>query len=464
MLKIYNTFSGKKEEFIMNYGDNVNIYVCGITPSDYMHVGHARTFIMFDILIRYLNYLGYKTYYVRNITDLSLKITNKAILNNINYNLYIKKILLDFKHNLEYLNVLKPNYELKISNLVPKSIPLIQQLIKTNYAYIDQIGNIRFYIHKFNKYGNLSRQNINKLYSINMQNINTVFDFVLWKKIINKKEMKYWNSPWGKGYPGWHTGCFTIINEYFYKKNISVDIHGGGHDLIFPHHENEIAQYESLYNKSYVRFWVHIGLILINKKKMSKTFNNLFYLKDILQRYNPEILRAFFLSYHYRQNMNFTVEAINTAKKWLDKLYLTIRKINTNILIESDFESKYENFFVQAMNNDFNTVQSYSILLDMAKQINCFYIKKQHGFANSLAIKLIKLANILGLLNQNPEIYLKNLSYKLTNIDYIVNLIKLRNNARTNKNWVLADNIRKELTLLNIILEDDVTGTKWRRT
>lgn len=466
MLKIFNTLSKKKEIFSPINKKQVKIYVCGITPYDICHIGHGRTFIIFDIIIRYLKFLGYKVFYIRNITDVDDKIIKLAKKKNKNIKYITKDIIKEISEDFNNLNILSPNFEPKVTNHIKDIILMIKKLLINNTAYIAKNGDIMFSIKKYPDYGILSKQNIELLKSnIRIKNINikkNYKDFILWK-LTNKPNIG-WNSPWGYGRPGWHIECSTLSRKYLGK---NFDIHGGGNDLIFPHHENEIAQSSCIDKKFYVNYWIHTGMIIINNQKMSKSLKNTFKIKDILLKYNEEVIRYFLTITHYRRPIIFNENKLKQAQLAIQKLYISLF-YKKNIFNIKNLKNNFfllEQQFYESMNDDFNTPKAYSILFKISKKINIAYNKKKYLIANYFILKLKKLGNILGILFYNPKKYLQNNKSSCNYYceDKIKKLIKKRNIARYNKLWNEADLIRNRLKKNNIILEDTDIGTIWKK-
>ncbi|QJC32730.1 cysteine--tRNA ligase [Enterobacteriaceae endosymbiont of Donacia semicuprea] len=466
MLKIFNTLSKNKKKFYPINKKIVKIYVCGITPYDICHIGHARTFIIFDIIIRYLKFLGYKTKYVRNITDIDDKIINIAKKKKQSINNITKKIINKISQDFNNLGILAPDFEPKVTNHINDIINTINILLKNNSAYIAKNGDIMFSIKKYLNYGILSKQKINLLkLNKKIKNIfikNNYKDFVLWK-LTNKLNIG-WISPWGYGRPGWHIECSTL--SYKYLGNF-FDIHGGGNDLVFPHHENELAQSSCINKLFYVNYWIHSGMVIVKNKKMSKSLNNTFKIKDILLKYNKEIIRYFLTITHYRSPIIYNEKKLKQAQLAIQKLYISMYNINYSYNIKNIKTNFFslENQFYNAMNDDFNTPKAYSILFKISRKINIANNNKKYLIANYLILKLKKLGNILGLLFYDPKNYLKNNGdlNDYYNRYEIEKLIKKRNIARSNQLWNKADFIRNKLKNKNIILEDTNNGTIWKK-
>lgn len=462
MLKIFNTLTHKKEVFVPIITNTVKIYVCGVTVYDLCHIGHGRVFVIFDVIIRYLRYCGYQVDYARNITDIDDKIIQKSVSNNENIWQLTKHMIETMHVDLDALNILRPNYEPRVTEHIHTIIELINLLIKKKHAYITSSGDVMFSIQTMPHYGALSNRKVkkNKIYnSINIFNTTqTSTDFVLWK--ASKLNEPHWISPWGEGRPGWHIECSAMSRAVLGKY---LDIHGGGSDLIFPHHENEIAQSVCAYDIPYAKIWMHIGMLSLNDKKMSKSLNNFFTIRDVLQNYDSETIRFFLMSSHYRKQLQYSQNALRNSRKSLERLYIALR--DTGPIIPSNGEGHFMSEFVSKMNDDFNIPEAYAILFNIAHELN--YLKtKKHSNVPKVAATLRYLGNILGLLYQNPEKFLKNTILK-NNKNYdlkiIKELIKHREKARKQHQWILADKIRTKLYVMGIILEDHPTGhTKWR--
>ncbi|WP_348666543.1 cysteine--tRNA ligase [Arsenophonus symbiont of Ornithomya chloropus] len=464
VLKIYNTLSRKKEEFKSIISGKIGIYVCGVTIYDLCHIGHSRTFLAFDMIIRYLRYIGYDVTYVRNITDVDDKIIKKAAINHETSNSLTSRMLFEMYKDFDDLNILRPNFEPKATEHIQEMICLVTKLIKRGYAYISNNGDVMFSINSKHDYGILSGQNYKQLQAGKRVEVNNhkhhPLDFVLWKK--SKSDELSWYSPWGRGRPGWHIECSAMNNKYFGEH---FDIHGGGSDLIFPHHENEIAQSTAAHNGLYANYWMHVGMVMVNHEKMSKSLNNFFSIRDICAHYDQETVRYFLLSGHYRSQIHFSENNLTQARAGLERLYTALR--NTNYKNDNNhlrsIDTTFKIRFIDAMNDDFNTPKAYCVLFDLAKKIN--RLKEKNLFvANKFAVQLYELGNILGLLTQNPEDFFqqKNKFFNTTKIRKINLLINQRNHARKNKLWKEADLIRYDLLKMGILLEDTTQGTLWR--
>ncbi|WP_343128112.1 cysteine--tRNA ligase [Buchnera aphidicola (Takecallis taiwana)] len=409
MLRIFNTLTKKKEVFSSIFFKIVNIYVCGITVYADCHIGHARTFTVFDMIIRYLQYCKYKVKYIRNITDIDDKIIQAARLNNESVINLTHRMIQSMQQDFLNLGLLKPELEPRVTLHIQDIIIIIQKLIQKKYAYLAQNGDILFSISSYQNYGILSRQKLNQLkISINYHNKDFVHDFVLWKK-VDEHDIPNWNSPWGLGRPGWHIECSAINYKYFGK---NLDIHGGGVDLLFPHHENECAQSTALYNtKSYGKYWIHVGALSINNTKMSKSLRNSILLKHLLTIYDAEVIRYFFLLTHYRKPLQYNVNNLKKSKISLRKLYTALEKFDCHHpVLKTQFSLKYQYFcinFHNAMFNDFNTPYAISILFSLLKKINIAFKDENQFVTMQLLYQLRYLSNTIGLLIQNPSIFLK---------------------------------------------------------
>ena len=458
MLKIYNTLSNQKEEFQPIDTNNVGIYVCGMTVYDFCHMGHARVLVMFDVITRHLRRGFSSVRYVRNITDIDDKIIARAIENNEDIYSLTNRFIDAMHEDEKALGVLSPDIEPRATESIDKMIDMIESLSKKGLAYQGKNGDVFYSVRKFKNYGKLSGKNLDDLLAgarVDIEsNKEDPLDFVLWKKA--KSNEPSWSSPWGEGRPGWHIECSTMSNHFISNH---FDIHGGGMDLTFPHHENEIAQSEGANNCKFVNTWMHVGFVNIDDEKMSKSLNNFFTIRNVLDKYDGETLRYFLISSHYRSPLNFSETNIESAKSALKRLYNATKglskKTDATLL-----ETKYEDRFNAALNDDFNTPIALSILFEIAKQIN---IERATNLAkaNALAKQLIKLGNFIGILEYNAEEYLKQGS-ELSEAE-ISNKILQRESARNSKDFAMSDQIRDELLALGIILEDSVNGTTWRR-
>jgi cysteinyl-tRNA synthetase len=395
---LYSRISGK-----------VGLYVCGMTVYDYCHIGHARVMIVFDMVVRYLRHLTYDVTYVRNITDIDDKIIQRARENNENFNALTARFIDAMHEDERALFVLPPNIEPRATQHIPSIIGMIEKLIHQNFAYIGSNGDVFYAVNQFATYGQLSGKHLNELHAGERIDVDLAkrnpLDFVLWK--MAKPDEPAWTSPWGRGRPGWHIECSAMSTDCL---GHTFDIHGGGMDLQFPHHENEIAQSEGATGEKFVNIWMHNGFVRINEEKMSKSLGNFFTVREVLKQYRPEVVRFFILSSHYRSPLNYSDEQLNEAEAALTRLYTALRDLDDQINNLQDpaviFQGGWGTCFEDAMNDDFNTPVALSILFEIAKELD----KTKHAKpekAYSLALTLKTLANILGLLQSSAETFLK---------------------------------------------------------
>lgn len=458
MLYIYNTLTRQKEQFRPILPQKVGIYVCGMTVYDVCHLGHGRIFICFDMVVRYLRSLGYTVTYVRNITDIDDKIIKRSQELNISYQDLVAQTIAAMQADEAALGIVPPNFTPRVSEHIPQIIEMIQLLLDKNYAYQTASGDIYYDITKFTRYGELAHQDLLSLQAGARVEIDSnkkhSLDFVLWKSA--KPNEPHWPSPWGNGRPGWHIECSALAKHYLGNH---IDIHGGGSDLQFPHHQNELAQSEAANGSKFVNFWLHAGFVQVDKTKMSKSLGNFSTIKEILQNYHPEVLRYFLLASHYRSPVNYSNENLLHAQAALEKLYLAIRGLNPSTDAAGEANGKYLHDFRAAMNDDFNSPQAFAVLFDLAHEINRVRQANELSKAKALAQTLIDLGAIFGILQTNPEEFL------CTKLDaqQIAILIAQRNIARQNRNWAGADKIRDELAKMGVIIEDGANGTSWRK-
>ena len=450
MLKIYNTLTRSKEIFTPRIAGKVGLYVCGMTVYDYCHVGHARVMVVFDTVVRYLRYSNYEVTYVRNITDIDDKIIHRANENGEDFHALTERFIDAMHEDERALSVLPVDIEPRATTSIPDIISMIEKLIANEFAYVGTNGDVFYAVEKFKNYGQLSGKNLDDLQAGERVDVDLAkrnpMDFVLWK--MAKEGEPFWESPWGNGRPGWHIECSAMSTCCLGN---SFDIHGGGMDLQFPHHENEIAQSEGATGEKFVNLWMHNGFVRINEEKMSKSLGNFFTVREVLKQYRPEIIRFFILTSHYRSPLNYSDESLNDAAAGLTRLYTALRDVE---IIEADIDLEFKNRFEQAMNDDFNTPVALAVLFDVARELN-------KTKSPVLAATLKSLANVLGLLQSDSEVFLKSGNNDDAEIDA---QIQARVDAKKAKNWALADQIRDELKAKNIILEDSPDGsTRWRR-
>ena len=459
MLKIYNTLSKKKEEFQPIDANQVGIYVCGMTVYDFCHMGHARVMVMFDVITRHLRRNFPSVKYVRNITDIDDKIITRAIENNEDIYSLTNRFIDAMHEDETSLGVLSPDIEPRATDSIGKMIEMIESLSNKGLAYQGTNGDVFYSVRKFTEYGKLSGKNLDDLMAGARVDVEShkkdPLDFVLWKKA--KSDEPSWESPWGNGRPGWHIECSAMSNHFISNH---FDIHGGGMDLTFPHHENEIAQSEGANDCKFVNTWMHVGFVNIDDEKMSKSLNNFFTIRDVLKTYDGEALRYFLISSHYRSPLNYSETNIESAQSALLRLYNAIKGLNHHSVDPELIEVDYETRFNGALNDDFNTPMALSILFEIAKQINIERTTNPKK-ASALSSQLIKLGNYIGILNHNADEYLKQGS-DLSESE-ISKKIDQREAARNSKDFAMSDQIRDELLELGIILEDSANGTTWRR-
>lgn len=461
MLKIFNTLSRQKEEFKPIHAGEVGMYVCGITVYDLCHIGHGRTFVAFDVVARYLRFLGYKLKYVRNITDIDDKIIKRAHENGEDFVALVDRMVTEMHADFDALNILRPDSEPRATKHIPEIIEIVEQLIARNHAYVAANGDVMFSVTTDADYGKLSRQDLDQLQAgarveVEANVKRNPMDFVLWK--MSKPGEPSWPSPWGEGRPGWHIECSAMnckeLGNHF-------DIHGGGSDLMFPHHENEIAQSTCAHGGEYVNTWMHSGMVMVDREKMSKSLGNFFTVRDVLKYYDAETIRYFLMSGHYRSQLNYSEENLKQARTSLERLYTALR--GTDSAAQPAGGEAFEARFREAMDDDFNTPEAYSALFDMAREVNRLKTEDMAA-ANGLAAALRKLSAVLGLLEQEPEAFLQSGAQADDGeVAEIEALIKQRNDARKSKDWALADQARDRLNEMGIVLEDGAQGTTWRR-
>lgn len=454
MLHIYNTFSRQKELFKPIAAPKIGLYVCGLTVYDDCHIGHGRLFIWFDVVVRYLRSTGYQVTYVRNITDIDDKIIKRAQELNIDYKTLTANVIASMHTDEKSLSIVPPDFEPRVTDNIQQIIDLIQTLVDKGFAYTTTTGDVYYEVAKFKSYGELAHQDLNSLRSGTRVDTNESkhdpLDFALWKAA--KPNEPFWPSPWGNGRPGWHIECSAMAKKYLGE---NFDIHGGGNDLQFPHHQNELAQSEAANGCCFVNYWMHMGFVQVDQEKMSKSLGNFFTLKEVLKKYRPEILRYFVVASHYRSPINFSEENLENAHAALQRFYITLRDLPPANIKDFDAENQFNQRFHAAMNDDFNTPEALAVLFDLAREINRLRSTQQLTKAAQYGALLKHCGWVLGILQDDPENFLK------AGIDAsaIEALITARNAARKNKNWAEADRIRNELTSMKITLEDTPSGT-----
>lgn len=458
MLKIFNTLTRQKETFTPLEPGKVGIYVCGITIYDLCHIGHARTYVSFDVVMRYLKHLGYEVKHVRNITDVDDKIIKRAAENGETCDQLTARFTQAMHEDFEALGMMPADVEPTVTGHMDEIIELVERLIDRGHAYVAKNGDVMFDVSTYEDYGKLSQQDLDMLQAGARVDVDTAkddpLDFVLWK--MAKPGEPSWTSPWGEGRPGWHIECSAMNSKHL---GTHFDIHGGGSDLQFPHHENEIAQSCCAYDTPYVNTWMHTGMVQINKEKMSKSLGNFFTTREVLNTYDAESVRLFLISSHYRSQLNYSEDNLKQARASLERLYTALRGIEIGELKLDEYQDYVSRFNV-AMNDDFNTPEAMPMFFELAKQIN---LVKEESLekAQELAALMKYLGSVIGILQQEPEAFLQGDNDDVAEIEA---LIATRNQARADKNWALADEARDKLTAMGIVLEDGAGGTSWRRS
>ena len=454
-IKFYNSLTNQKEDFVPIREGEVGVYVCGMTVYDNCHLGHARAMMAFDILARYLRYQNYKVNFIRNITDIDDKIIERANENKETIDALTDRTIASMQEDFSELGLEMPTNEPRATDHIEGMIAMISTLIDKGHAYHSEGGDVFFAVRTFPEYGKLSNKNIDDLNPGSRieedDSKKDPLDFVLWKSA--KPNEPSWDSPWGLGRPGWHIECSVMSLENLGKH---FDIHGGGPDLLFPHHENEIAQSECASDHKFANYWMHSGLLKINGEKMSKSLGNFAMLKDLFASYHPEVIRYYLISSHYRSSLNFDNESLDQARSALTRLYQAISVASSQ---ESDLHDKSVSEFIKSMNDDLNTPEALSTLFGLAKLINSSQdTQDQSMYASTMR----ELGKVLGLLNDSSEAFLQY-GAKLTD-EEISKKIDERNQARDNKDFQKADQIRDELAAQGILLDDSSDGTSWKKS
>ncbi|WP_225314414.1 cysteine--tRNA ligase [Marinobacter halotolerans] len=459
VIRIYNTLSQKKEEFQPIEPGKVRMYVCGMTVYDYCHLGHARVLVAFDVITRYLRHQGFDVHYVRNITDIDDKILRRADETGELYSDLTERMIGAMHEDESKLGVLSPTEEPRATAFINEIVAMIHKLVTSGHAYPADNGDVYFSVESYPGYGKLSKKKLEDLVAgarVDVQEAKrSPADFVLWKAA--KPGEVSWPSPWGDGRPGWHIECSAMssccLGETF-------DIHGGGPDLLFPHHENEIAQSESASGHTFVNTWMHAGAIRVNKEKMSKSLGNFFTIREIFENYAPEVVRYFLVSSHYRSQVDYSEENLAEAGRVLNRLYQALRGL---VPAKDVPVSEHDRQFDDAMSDDFNTAGAMAVLHSVANEINQHRRVGDETAASEKAAVLVRLGGLLGLLQQDPEAYFKAGSEGELSADEIESMIQARADARKNREFAEADRIRDELLDRGVILDDSREGTSWRR-
>jgi cysteinyl-tRNA synthetase len=482
-LRVYNTLTQKKEEFIPLHKGRVGMYACGVTVYDLCHIGHARSAVVFDCIYRYLRYKGYEVTYVRNFTDVDDKIINRAQKEGVSTEEIAARYIKEFYTDMGALGLMPPTVEPKATEHIAEMLALVQRLIEKGHAYQVE-GDVYYAVQSFPAYGKLSKRSLDEMQAgarveVDERKKNPL-DFALWKAA--KPGEPSWDSPWGKGRPGWHIECSAMSQRYL---GDTLDIHGGGKDLIFPHHENEIAQAEGATGKTFVRFWLHNGFVNIAKEKMSKSLGNFLTIKEILNDYHPEVVRLFLLSRHYRSPVDYSTQGMEEARQNLERFYQTLagidevlgktagRQKEESTPVEKAALQKTNTFdrrFEEAMDDDFNTAVALAPLFELSHDLNRLLqgltVQGTEILRQGKEV-FAKAGKVLGIFLEEPPVFLekeqKRKEQKLIIApEEIEKLITERNEARRKKNWARADEIRDHLASQGIILEDTSQGTVWR--
>ena len=456
-MHIYNTLTRRKEPFKPLVDGKVSMYVCGMTVYDYCHLGHARVMVAFDVITRYLRHRGYDVTYVRNITDIDDKILKRAEENGEPIDALTERMIAAMHEDEARLNVLPPSQEPRATRHIDDIIAMIETLIDKGFAYAAANGDVYYRVRKFTDYGKLNNRQLDDMRSGARVDVDVhkedPLDFVLWKAA--KPGEAHWHSPWGDGRPGWHIECSAMSTCCL---GDTFDIHGGGPDLTFPHHENEIAQSEAATGKTYVNTWMHAGAVRVNQEKMSKSLGNFFTIRDVLAEHDPEVVRYLLVASHYRSAINYSVDSLVEARKSLTRLYTALDGVNAD---EQAAASDAAERFTAAMDDDFNTPIALAALFDLARDLNRAK-SDQPAEAPRLAGELKRLAGVLGLLQQTPQTYLKGAQQQVAlSEEEIEAKIAERQAAKGSKDFARADAIRDELAALGIILKDSREGTTW---
>ena len=451
-MKVTNTVSGKKEEFIPLTNGEVKMYVCGITPQSEAHIGHAMSYINFDVIRRYLEYRGYKVRHVQNITDIEDKIINKAAVLGITPGELVNKNIASFMADMDALNILRPHEYPRATKEIGQIIEMVQGLVEKDLAYPAR-GSVYFRVTRLPDYGKLAHRTLDQMMAGARiepgEEKEHPMDFVLWK--ATKLGEPAWESPWGPGRPGWHIECSAMSLRYL---GTQIDIHGGGQDLIFPHHENEIAQSESYTGQQpFVKYWLHNGLLRLGEEKMSKSLGNIVSIKEILAKYSADALRLFMLSSHYRSPLTFSTESLDGAEKGADRLRQALQTDSGDQTMPNADFSDFRKRFLEAMDDDFNAPQAIAVIFDLARDINRL---RNDGYDPAAGRAMLReLGNVLGLTFQRQAQDTGKAE------PFIQLLLDTRRELRTAKQYALADGIRRRLEELGILLKDGSDGTTW---
>ena len=458
MLKIYNDLSRSKETFEPLQPGKVNLYVCGMTVYDLCHLGHARVMVVFDVVYRYLKAVGYDVTYIRNITDIDDKIINRANENGEPFHELTERFIQAMHEDSDALGIIPPDAEPKATDHIAEIISMCEKLIEKGHAYVADNGDVYYDVYSFPTYGKLSGKSLDDLQAGARVEPGDVkrnpLDFALWKSA--KPDEPSWQSPWGDGRPGWHIECSAMSTKAL---GDTFDIHGGGADLTFPHHENEIAQSEGATGHPFVKYWMHNGFVRINDEKMSKSLGNFFTVREILERYQAEEVRYFILTSQYRSPLNYSDEHLDNARNALTRFYTALRGLPE---ATPTADTQFEKDFHAAMQDDFNTPEALATLFELVREINRVRAEDETAAA-ALAALLRQLGDLIGILQSNAESYLRGGASANDGDAEIDALVAQRNEAKANKDWGTADEIRNKLQEMGIVLEDGPSGTTWRR-
>ena len=455
MLHIHNSLTRQKQAFVPIRPGTVRMYVCGMTVYDYCHIGHARVMVVFDVVRRWLRASGFDVQYVRNITDIDDKIIRRALENGESIQALTDRFIGFMDEDAAALGVDKPDHEPRATEHVPGMLAIIDALMKKGLAYRAANGDVYYSVRGFREYGKLSGKSLEDLRAGERVDVDPnkqdPLDFVLWKSA--KPDEPAWKSPWGPGRPGWHIEC-SAMSEHFLGEHF--DIHGGGQDLLFPHHENEIAQSEGAHGHTFVNYWMHNGFVRVDDEKMSKSLGNFFTVRDVLARYDAEVVRYFIVRAHYRSPLNYSDQHLDDARAGLKRLYTTLRD-NPAASVPVDWTDPFAARFKTAMDDDFNTADAVAVLFELAGEIN-----RTHDARSASLLK--RLGAVLGILQREPEAFLQlGSGTDSPSPEQIEQFIEQRKAARKAKNFAEADRIRKELEDKGVLLEDSASGTLWRR-
>jgi cysteinyl-tRNA synthetase len=460
MLQIYNTMTRKKEVFTPIEENKIKMYVCGITVYDMCHIGHARVMVGFDMITRYLRHRGYDVSYVRNITDVDDKIIRRAAENDEPVDALTERMIQLMHDDEDRLNVLRPDQEPRATHHIGDILDMIQVLVDKGFAYAADNGDVYYRVNKFADYGKLTNRNLEDMQAGARVDVEDAkenpMDFVLWKSA--KEDEVSWPSPWGHGRPGWHIEC-SAMSTCCLGNNF--DIHGGGPDLPFPHHENEIAQSEAATGETYANTWMHAGAVRVDQEKMSKSLGNFFTIHEVLEKYNPEVVRYFLLSSQYRSPINYSEDGLKSARQSLERFYTALQDVEA---AEVKPEGEYVERFKAAMDDDFNTPEAFAVLFDLARQLNIAKKESNSDLASELAGYLKLFGSVLGLFDQDAEVFLKGQAAEGGLSDEEIEVqIEARKQARKDKDFAESDRIRDELLAQGIVLKDTREGTSWVR-